>query len=173
MKIGDQLQKQRKIHDMSQDSLAKKLHISRQSISKWENGASLPSFSNIMAISRIFNISLDELIKGDDDLMNKLENSKGINNLIYSIIGSFAVGISLWFLLKYTGLYNNLTIKMLLTLGIVISFIMLMSNINWKNIRQVITHKAIFWLIIFFILSLIPKVNNFLIGFNIGYHSFH
>lgn len=173
MKIGDQLQRQRKIHDMSQDSLAKKLHISRQSISKWENGASLPSFNNVVAISRIFDISLDELIKGDDDLMNKLENSKGINNLVYSIIGSFAVGISLWFLLKYTGFYNNSTLKMWLTFGVMISFIALILNINWKNIRQVITHKALFWLIIFLILSLIPKVNNFVIGFNTGYHSLH
>ncbi|KRN98890.1 helix-turn-helix transcriptional regulator [Companilactobacillus kimchiensis] len=64
MKIGDQLQKQRKLHKMSQDELAEKLHISRQSISKWENGGSLPSFSNVVAISDLFHISLDDSFYG-------------------------------------------------------------------------------------------------------------
>jgi Predicted transcriptional regulators len=73
MKIGEQIQYQRKLNGMSQGELANELHISRQSISKWENGTTLPSFSNIVIISDLFNISLDELIKNDDEVMANLE----------------------------------------------------------------------------------------------------
>jgi len=60
MQIGKQLQQRRKEQGMSQELLAEKLHISRQSISKWENGSSLPSFANVVAISELFDLSLDD-----------------------------------------------------------------------------------------------------------------
>lgn len=50
MRIAEQLQKQRKLHNLSQDELADKLGISRQAISRWENGATLPSFYNVLAM---------------------------------------------------------------------------------------------------------------------------
>lgn len=59
---------------MSQNELAEKLHLTRQSISKWENGTMLPSFANVIAISELFGVSLDELIKGDAALMDKLKD---------------------------------------------------------------------------------------------------
>lgn len=48
----------------SQEYLAKKLNISRQAISKWELGESYPDIENLIALSELFNITLDELITG-------------------------------------------------------------------------------------------------------------
>ncbi|WP_260152149.1 helix-turn-helix domain-containing protein [Lentilactobacillus hilgardii] len=63
MKIGKVLQVQREKRHWSQAELAEKLSISRQSISKWEQEVALPSFANVVAISDLFKISLDDLIK--------------------------------------------------------------------------------------------------------------
>ena len=50
MKFGDNLQNLRKLKKMSQESLAEKVEVSRQSISKWERGESYPTMNNIMSL---------------------------------------------------------------------------------------------------------------------------
>lgn len=53
MTIGEQLKKQREQRGWSQQILAQRLNISRQSISKWEQGSALPSFANIILLSDV------------------------------------------------------------------------------------------------------------------------
>lgn len=65
MNLSENIVKFRKSNDLSQEQLAKKLNISRQSVSKWENGETLPSIDNLIALSGLLNISLDELITGE------------------------------------------------------------------------------------------------------------
>lgn len=62
--IGQQLTKLRKKNNMSQEKLAELLGVSRQTIYKWENNKSYPDMINLVTISDIFDISIDELIKG-------------------------------------------------------------------------------------------------------------
>ena len=64
MIINTQIKKHRLEMNMSQDKLAEKMYISRQSISKWENGETLPSVENLIILSEILEIPLDELVKG-------------------------------------------------------------------------------------------------------------
>ena len=64
MIINTQIKKHRLEMNMSQDKLAEKMFISRQSISKWENGETLPSVENLIILSEILEIPLDELVKG-------------------------------------------------------------------------------------------------------------
>lgn len=59
MSFGEKLQALRKAKRISQDQLAMKLNVSRQAISKWELGTSLPDVENIVEISRFFDISID------------------------------------------------------------------------------------------------------------------
>ncbi|PTJ62023.1 helix-turn-helix domain-containing protein [Mammaliicoccus sciuri] len=66
------LKKKRKETNLSQEDLAKKLKISRQSISKWENEKGYPNIETLLEISEIFNITVDELLKGDDYLKDKI-----------------------------------------------------------------------------------------------------
>ena len=52
----------RKLHNMSQEELAEKLDVSRQTLSKWETGESVPDIDKCMSISQIFGVSLDDLV---------------------------------------------------------------------------------------------------------------
>lgn len=63
--LGDNIRKYRKLNNMSQDELAEKLEVTRQSISLWETGQTQPSLENIIALSKLFNVSTDELLVAD------------------------------------------------------------------------------------------------------------
>lgn len=54
------------LKNMSQEALAKELFVSRQSISKYENGEAKPDFDNLIKLSKLLEVSLDELIFGEE-----------------------------------------------------------------------------------------------------------
>lgn len=62
--LGKNIQYLRKQKHMTQEDLALKLNVSRQAISKWEAGSSEPDINTLVKLSEIFNVSIDELIKG-------------------------------------------------------------------------------------------------------------
>ncbi|MBE5887599.1 MAG: helix-turn-helix domain-containing protein [Lachnospiraceae bacterium] len=65
MNLAEKIITLRTNHNMSQGDLAEKLNVSRQSVSKWETGASIPDLEKLIAMSELFQITLDELVKGD------------------------------------------------------------------------------------------------------------
>ena len=70
-KIGHQIQKLRKSKNMSQEKLAEKLDVSRHSISNWEREVSNPDLKTILEITKLFNVSLNQLIKVEIMQVNK------------------------------------------------------------------------------------------------------
>ena len=90
MNIGDKLKKARLNKKMTQEEVAYKLYVSRQSISNWENNKTYPDLGNVLALSDLYEISLDELLKGSDNFMKHLEESTDIvrsnKKLIFYII---------------------------------------------------------------------------------------
>lgn len=62
MPIGSKIKQLRKQKSMTQEELADKLHVSRQTISKWETDIATPDIDNVIAICLIFEISTDELL---------------------------------------------------------------------------------------------------------------
>lgn len=62
MEFNNKLYELRKQKGFSQEELANRLNVSRQTISKWEVGESTPDMENLVAISELFEISLDELV---------------------------------------------------------------------------------------------------------------
>ena len=68
MELGSKLKKSRERKKYSQQFVAEKLHISRQAISKWENGHTYPDVSSLQVLSKLYDISLDELLKGTDEI---------------------------------------------------------------------------------------------------------
>ena len=62
MKLPDKIIKLRKAHGWSQEDLAEKLYVSRQAISRWENGTALPDANNILQLSKLFNVTTDYLL---------------------------------------------------------------------------------------------------------------
>lgn len=71
MKIGAQIKKFRTGMNLSQEELAERLYVSRQTISNWENGKSYPDIHSLLLMSTLFQVSLDELIKGDIEIMEE------------------------------------------------------------------------------------------------------
>ena len=64
--FAEQLKKLRTEKKLSQDALAEKLFISRQSVSKWENGDATPDLENLIKLAEILDVSLDQLILGKE-----------------------------------------------------------------------------------------------------------
>lgn len=71
--LATRLRDHRKAAQMSQETLAQHLYVSRQTISNWETGKTLPDIYSLIALSNIFKISLDDFIKGDAGLQKHLD----------------------------------------------------------------------------------------------------
>lgn len=77
MELGQRLKNYRNNAGMNQEELAEKLYVSRQTISSWENDKSYPDIHSLLMLSDLFNVSLDELVKGDIEIMKeKVEEAK-------------------------------------------------------------------------------------------------
>ena len=76
MEIGQQIRKYREKEKYSQEYLAEKLYVSRQTISNWENERSYPDIHNLLMMCTLFNVSLDDLVKGDVKRMGHEEVKK-------------------------------------------------------------------------------------------------
>lgn len=73
MKLGDNIQFFRKKESLSQEELAEKCKVSRQAVTKWEAGESIPSIEKLIILAKIYDVSLDELVgKADNNSYSKL-----------------------------------------------------------------------------------------------------
>lgn len=96
MELGQQLKAHRKELGISQDELAEKIFVSRQSISNWENNKTYPDIHTLLLLAETFGVSLDELIKGDVEEMKKEINAQeraGFNrdSVCFAIFGIVTV----------------------------------------------------------------------------------
>lgn len=110
MELGNHIKHYRNEKGLSQEELAERVYVTRQTISNWENNKNYPDINSIVLLSEIFEISIDNLIKGDLEQMKKEINSEEVKKLnFYSwmvlIIFLIAI-ISLIPMLKFIGLYG-------------------------------------------------------------------
>jgi transcriptional regulator with XRE-family HTH domain len=123
MELGKQIRKYRNELSLSQDDLAERIFVSRQTISNWENDKSYPDVNSLVLLSEVFATSIDNLIKGDIELMKEQINNEDRRHFvklgnIYSImlaitiitpipLGYFLgyIGIGLWAILSAVALY--------------------------------------------------------------------
>lgn len=77
MEIGNHISKYRKQKNLSQEELAEKIYVSRQTVSNWERHKNYPDIQSLLMLATLFEVSLDELVKGDLEEMEKeIEQSK-------------------------------------------------------------------------------------------------
>ena len=122
MDVRTKLKKARKNYGLSQDDLALKLFLSRQTISNWETNKTLPDIKSLINISYIFNVSLDNLLKEDLEEMKKMVDKgfvKRFNKLsilffselvllaAYPLFMEGVLGFSTWFILFLVTLYTS------------------------------------------------------------------
>mgnify|MGYP001017911894 CR=1 FL=1 len=72
MELSIQIKKYRTELHLSQEELAEKVYVTRQTISNWENEKSYPDIHSLLLLSSLFNVSLDQLIKGDIEKMKEI-----------------------------------------------------------------------------------------------------
>jgi len=73
MEICEKLKKARTSAGITQEQVAEKIGVSRQTISNWENGKTLPDIMSVIKLSDLYQITLDELLKGDSKMMDKIK----------------------------------------------------------------------------------------------------
>lgn len=73
MKFGDNLKSIRKLNNMSQEQLAEKVNVSRQAVSKWENGEAYPEMHNILQLCKIFDCSINDLVHAEMSDISSLD----------------------------------------------------------------------------------------------------
>ncbi len=103
MEIGQQIRKYREKEKYSQEYLAEKLYVSRQTISNWENERSYPDIHNLLMMCTLFNVSLDDLVKGDVKRMGHEEVKKDMDfwtwmMLIWILLACVLIGPLLYYL---------------------------------------------------------------------------
>ena len=81
MEIGRQIRKHRLELHLSQEELAEKVYVTRQTVSNWENDKSYPDINSLVLLSTVFNISLDILVKGDLKEMEEKIKSEDVTRM--------------------------------------------------------------------------------------------
>ncbi len=72
MKFSEKIKEIRKMQNLTQEQFAEKIFISRNTVAKWESDRGYPDIQNLITISEVFEISLDDLIKNDKKLKTKI-----------------------------------------------------------------------------------------------------
>lgn len=95
MEIGKKLKKARLEAKLTQEQAAQRLFVSRQTISNWENEKTYPDIASVVRLSDLYSISLDQLLKGDAEMLEHLEESTDVvrsnKKLIGAVIANIAV----------------------------------------------------------------------------------
>jgi transcriptional regulator with XRE-family HTH domain len=101
MELGNKLLELRKNNGFSQEELAEKVEVSRQTISKWELNESSPNLKQAKQLSKILNVSLDELVNNDikDILTEKISNVEKLTGLAYKILKGLLIAIVVFIVL--------------------------------------------------------------------------
>ncbi len=128
MELSGQIKKYRKGLSLSQDELAERIFVSRQSVSNWETGKTYPDLRSLLLLSEVFSVSLDQLVKGDLKTMkqeiNAQERAKfNRDSYVFSALFALTVlsaiplwdglgwGIALWGILAAVCLYYSFRVE--------------------------------------------------------------
>lgn len=129
MEISRQIKKLRHEANLSQEELADKIYVTRQTISNWENDKNYPDINSLVLLSTLFGVSLDILVKGDLKEMKKqidMEDIRKFNRdgaifgglliaVVVSVVPLFLfldfIGIVLWIVLAAVSMYYAIRIE--------------------------------------------------------------
>lgn len=109
MEFKEKIQSLRNKHNLTQEQLSEKLYVSRTAISKWESGKGYPNIDTLKDISKLFNVTIDDLLSSEE-IINIAEeeqkiNLKKTNNFIYGLLD--VINILFIFLPIYANKVND------------------------------------------------------------------
>lgn len=161
MNISIQLKNARISTGFSQNEIATILHVTRQSISKWENGRGYPDLDNLIMLSEIYKISIDDLLKENSELKKQIDandteirikreqlkkvntslyqnSDEGIMLIILTIIsaiipplGIFLPGYIIYRNNKYNSLYKTILVVSIIVIGVSLINTFIIISDNW------------------------------------------
>lgn len=151
MSLANRLKNAREKSGYSQNEVAESLNISRQAISKWENGWTCPDIDNLILLSKLYKISTDELLMEDSEVMESIsvdqnissekvkEDSESQDNfllIIIAVIGCMFPGIGLFISIAVI-IYCKIKKKHLNKIHIIIIIMCIIVNVinawSWLN----------------------------------------
>jgi transcriptional regulator with XRE-family HTH domain len=95
VEFNEKLQQLRKQNNLTQEQLAEQLYVSRTAVSKWESGKGYPNIESLKCLSKVFSVSIDELLSGNELITlaesENRSNINKINNLMYGILDLMAI----------------------------------------------------------------------------------
>lgn len=133
MKFSDKLQKIRKENNITQEGLADKLNVSRQAVSKWESGTAYPDTEKLIQISKIFNVSLDELVNDSID-RNSTTNNKKVSfmEILNDTIDFISKSVNMFWSMKFTEKLKclfEMAVLVLIIMGVAVLSTSIMVNL--------------------------------------------
>lgn len=144
MDISKQIKKYRLESKLSQEELADKIFVTRQTISNWENGKNYPDINSIVLLCTLFDVSLDILVKGDIEEMErqiKMEDIKRLNHdaIIYAVLLITTVLSIVPLFLKVPGVFGIIIWLIIFALAIYYGF----KIEKQKKIHDIQTYKEV------------------------------
>lgn len=123
MSIGQQLKEARLNSHMTQEEVAEKIFVSRQSISNWENDKNYPDIISVIRLSELYQISLDKLLKGSDTYMKHLAESTDVvkSNTKLAVLVIAALIIMIAVLLLSQWFPEKITLIIVFTLATIVT----------------------------------------------------
>ncbi len=174
MEISKCIKDARQNNNISQESLAEQLGVSRQTVSSWETGKSYPDIVRVIKMSDIFNISLDKMLKEDKNLVNniqeKMDTVKSNKSIVFTILFAIIIFGGMYLIQTFVDIpkIDNLY----LNIGVLIAFIVgvltyLFSNVyvgkflNQKTSNKSILKTIIVMLVIVSLFFIFPLIEDF------------
>lgn len=181
MKIGERLKYERNKINLTQAEVALHLSVARQTISAWENERSYPDIQNLVALSDLYHISLDILLREDEVIMEHIEKESTIVKKSYSILQiSYFANICLLIMsilsnwVDFSNFVTSLiSILFYLNMAIFLLFkqILKKQQFSYKIILKIVG-LLLTTLIAIFLFSLSThSINAYEAGYNIGFSS--
>lgn len=126
MELSNQIRRYRNKMELSQEELADKVYVTRQTISNWENGKCYPDIHSLLLLGQVFEVSLDQLIKGDIEDMKEEIKAEDIQKMsLYGTIFSLlflVLIVSCIPVVVLGGIYGIITEVVLYVVGMVFAF---------------------------------------------------
>ena len=135
MNLAENLKKIRKDNNLSQEQLAEKLGVSRQSVSKWESNQAYPEMDKVLQICQLFNLNIDDLLNQDIKEVNNIKQSKNnINKFIDDLLDFITKTIDMFSSMKFKEKVKCLFEQIFI--GSILSIILIVIGVIGRSLIQ-------------------------------------
>lgn len=171
--LSENLKRIRKDNNLSQEQLAEKLGVSRQSVSKWENGEAYPEMDKVLQLCKMFNLNIDELLNQDIKEVNENKQSKiNVDKYVKDFLDYITKTINLFSSMKFKDIVKCLIEQCFIGISILIVTLILGTLLGnlFHGVFFFIPHE--YYYSVYNLFSSIYFVFAFIVGLCIMLHIF-